>query len=85
MNWQFEKYQMIHLVWGIYDPENIINLHLFLFGWKDLTSDISGYKVRIKKLRENKIILEKDIPSVGKSLKMSGLLPAISTWVSETK
>ena len=28
-------------------------------------------------MRENKIILEKDIPAVRMSLKMSGLLPAI--------
>ena len=37
---------------------------------------MTGYKIKIKKVRENKLILDEEISETRKTLKVSGLLPA---------
>ena len=46
------------------------------FRWKDLTTHLTGYKIKLKKVRENKSILDKEISAARNELEISRLNPA---------
>ena len=58
-------------------PEyHLISVKL-IYSWDDVTTHLTGYKLKIKKVRENKLILDEIIPSTRKNMKVSGLLPSV--------
>ena len=58
-------------------PESHLISVKLIYSWDDVTTHLTGYKLKIKKVRENKLILDEIIPSTRKNMKVSGLLPSV--------
>ena len=60
----------------VISESHLISVKL-IYSWDDVTTHLTGYKLKIKKVRENKLILDEIIPSTRKNMKVSGLLPSV--------